>query len=264
MKNKKPFGIIYKATNLINGKPYIGQTVKTLHKRKIEHKSNVKRNSKNYYFYNGIKKYGWDNFEWVTICECSSRDELNEKETFYINELNSLAPNGYNLTLGGNGTSGFVFTPEHIKKMSDAKKGKTWEEIRGNEDSERSKKEISKRMMGKGNHRYGITPSAETIRKRTEKIRKYSDEQIEQVREYRKQGFTFKKISDIMCINESTLDDWARDIKIIRLGRKYSDEQIKMGVQYRKQGMTLKEVSDIMKVPMSTVRHWQKKERKNE
>lgn len=213
--NKKPFGIVYKAINLSNGKCYIGQTVKTLYRRKIEHKSNVKRN-KNYYFYNGIKKYGWNNFEWSVVCECNSRNELNEKETYYINELKSLYPNGYNLTLGGDGTSGYTFSSEHIKKLSDAKKGKTWEEIRGIECSKRSKKKVSKRMMGKGNHRYGITPSISARKKQSEKMRKYSDEQVEQVREYRKQGFTYKKISDIVNIPEGTIDDWGKDIKIKR------------------------------------------------
>lgn len=87
--------------------------------------------------------------------------------------------------------------------------------------------------------------------------------QIEQVRRYRRQGFTFKKISDIMNIKEGTLNDWARDIKINRMGKKYSDEQIKIGIQYRKQGMSFKKISNMMNVPITTVQYWIKMEEKN-
>ena len=52
-----------------------------------------------------IAKYGWENFSVEVIEECSA-EKLNERENFWIVALNSKAPNGYNLTDGGDGIVG--------------------------------------------------------------------------------------------------------------------------------------------------------------
>lgn len=76
------------------------------------------------YFHKSIRKYGWDAFQWEILCECKSRDDMNEKEKFYIREYNTFAPNGYNSTLGGDGQNGCKWwfgkhhTEESKKKMS--------------------------------------------------------------------------------------------------------------------------------------------------
>ena len=62
-------GIIYKATNLINKKVYIGQTVKTLKERIYKHLCEGKCP----HFYRALKKYGKDNFEWEIIKECEEQ-----------------------------------------------------------------------------------------------------------------------------------------------------------------------------------------------
>lgn len=92
------YGVIYKATNNINNKVYIGQT-KNFRSRKLNHKSYyLKRKCP---FYSAIKKYGWENFKWEIIDEADSREELNKKEIFWIKNLNSIFPSGYNLKEGG-------------------------------------------------------------------------------------------------------------------------------------------------------------------
>jgi group I intron endonuclease len=88
------YGIIYKATNKINGKSYIGQTTKPLEKRKLQH---LKKGS---YFHNALKKYSFDNFTWKILENCHSKNELNEMEFHYIKQYNTFA-DGYNLTYGG-------------------------------------------------------------------------------------------------------------------------------------------------------------------
>lgn len=93
--------IIYKATNTKNNKVYIGQTINTLEYRKSQHIRDCRR--LNYYnnkFHNAIKKYGIEVFIWEIICECSSIEELNDKEKYYISYYDSVN-NGYNLKLGG-------------------------------------------------------------------------------------------------------------------------------------------------------------------
>jgi group I intron endonuclease len=98
--------IVYCATNLINGKKYIGYTTKKLSERiKIHmYKSNSKTNKHYFYLFPlAIRKYGIENFKWEVLCECSSIDECHKMEIFYIKSINTISPNGYNLTEGGNG-----------------------------------------------------------------------------------------------------------------------------------------------------------------
>lgn len=91
--------IIYKATNQINGKIYIGQSQKSLKNRIKGHV--VFSNNNNYgVFQKAIKKYGVDNFRWQVICICPDIDSLNEREQYYIAFYDSMN-NGYNRTSGG-------------------------------------------------------------------------------------------------------------------------------------------------------------------
>lgn len=92
--------LIYKATNIVNNKSYIGLTTRTLQERKLEHLRHIK--TENTYFHRAINKYGKDNFLWEVIDDTSSSiKELKEKESYYIHHFNTLAPNGYNITTGG-------------------------------------------------------------------------------------------------------------------------------------------------------------------
>ena len=67
-----------------------------------------------------INKYGHENFTIEEIEKCNSIDELNLREQFWIKELNTLAPNGYNLTTGGWNAKR---TEEHKRKLSLSKTG---------------------------------------------------------------------------------------------------------------------------------------------
>ena len=87
---------IYKFTNNINGKSYIGQSV-NIERRYKEHKN---RKNENSLFHEAIKEYGFDSFDF-SIVETCSIEELNDKEIFYIKEYNTLTPNGYNASEGG-------------------------------------------------------------------------------------------------------------------------------------------------------------------
>ena len=114
--------IIYKITNKINEKVYIGQTIQTLNSRKNEHKKRA-RNKTNLPLYNAINKYGEENFLIIQIDEANSLEELNIKEQYYIKHYNSMYPNGYNLTSGGAGTFNYKHTKEDKAIMSQLKKG---------------------------------------------------------------------------------------------------------------------------------------------
>lgn len=95
--------VIYKVTNIINGKIYIGYT-NNLRVRKSKHKRNSKLGGT--HFYNAILKYGWENFKWDIIYCSKDRDHcLNEMEPYFIEKFNSINE-GYNLTEGGAGVVG--------------------------------------------------------------------------------------------------------------------------------------------------------------
>ena len=70
--------LIYKATNIINNKSYIGLTTRTLQERKLEHLRHTK--TENTYFHRAINEYGKDNFLWEIIDDTpSSIKELKDK-----------------------------------------------------------------------------------------------------------------------------------------------------------------------------------------
>lgn len=90
---------IYKITNNINNKCYIGQSI-NIHRRWNAHK----RQKTNSHLCRAFKKYGIENFSFTIIEECSV-DELDEKEKYWIRYYDSYR-NGYNETIGGDGANG--------------------------------------------------------------------------------------------------------------------------------------------------------------
>lgn len=94
--------IIYKAQNKINGKIYIGQSINSLEHRKNQHYREAKSKNKNNYFHNALIKYTKDDFKWIILEECESKDDLNVLEIKYILDFNSTNRDiGYNRKLGG-------------------------------------------------------------------------------------------------------------------------------------------------------------------
>lgn len=93
---------IYKITNDINQKVYIGQTSKSIEERWSEHKADYAYNKKNRPLYSAMLKYGFSHFHIEQIEECSQKD-VQEREIYWIAYYNSYH-NGYNATKGGEGT----------------------------------------------------------------------------------------------------------------------------------------------------------------
>lgn len=100
-------GYIYKITNKVNGKSYIGQTRYTIEFRWRQHL----HKKDNTYFHNAIRKYGADNFIVEKLEECNIED-LNEKEIYYIAKYNTFK-DGYNLTIGGDGNRTLVLDDKY-------------------------------------------------------------------------------------------------------------------------------------------------------
>lgn len=103
-------GVIYKVTNLINGKVYIGQTI-DFQRRKRKHLSDARKNDvkDTSIFHRAIRKYGEDSFSWEIIEEVSS-EQLDDREKYWIQFFESYIEynKGYNMTLGGDNAEGLV------------------------------------------------------------------------------------------------------------------------------------------------------------
>jgi hypothetical protein len=112
--------IVYKASNIMNGKIYIGQTIRSLEQRKSAHASSAKQGS-NLRFHQAIRKYGIDLFDFQILFE-SDLESVRKKEEEFILQFDSTNfEKGYNARPGGCG--GFII-PEHKIKSWRAQLGR--------------------------------------------------------------------------------------------------------------------------------------------
>jgi group I intron endonuclease len=164
---------IYKITNKINGKVYIGKTIKPLHIRWSQHISKSKRNTKHkFLLHNAICKYGPINFDVELIYTAKSIEDLADREKQYIKQYNTFNnPSvGYNMTDGGDGgtlsdiakkrlriimstpeyrekirisSTGRIFSPESIEKRA--------VKLRGQHRSPEHKERMRQAALGRTN-----------------------------------------------------------------------------------------------------------------
>jgi len=198
---------IYKTTNLVNGKIYVGQTI----------------NKSKYYLGSGkllhyaIKKYGRKNFKCETLCECETKKELDKMEQYWIKQLDSTNKKiGYNIDPGGLGGVKRKLSEEHKQKISGTLKGrKAW-----NKDKkwpEEHKQKISKALKGKKKseeHKQKISKALKGKKKSKEHIENFSksrtiiftDNELDKIFEMRNSGISYEKIGK--KLNVSTMKIW--------------------------------------------------------
>ena len=148
MKERKLNPIIYKTTNLVNGKIYIGQ----------DRYNNPKYLGSGTALCNAIKKYRRKNFKKEILEQCTL-EELNEREVYWITFYDSMNPEvGYNLTSGGKQRC--FFSEESKKKISDGNKGKIRTEEFKNKQRQNRHSDEAKILIGlaaKGRTKSDIT-----------------------------------------------------------------------------------------------------------
>ena len=167
-------GYIYKITNLVNGKIYIGKTI-NLDSRLYKHKYLAKKGNSRH-LYSAMRKYGIENFSYEVVEECDA-SLLNDRERYWINAYNSTDRNiGYNKTNGGDGGDTWSLNDHKeatSKLLSEKLKGITHdpdsyyrgaEKRRGAVLSEEQKKKISETLRAW--LLYGQRPSNRTIHHR--------------------------------------------------------------------------------------------------
>jgi len=138
--------IIYKITNKVNGKIYIGQTTQGLKVRLGVHFSEARKGKTNSVIHAAIRKYGKENFDSEEICRCKSKKQMDDAEKFYIRYFKARSPIGYNLTDGGEGVLGWVPSAEWRKNTSESQKGKQYR--LGMKATEETKAKISRNSKG--------------------------------------------------------------------------------------------------------------------
>ena len=189
---------VYKITNLKTNKIYIGITMQGIENRFKKH-INEAMNGSDRYLCKSFRKYGIENFKVELVDDkINSYKELLEKEKYYIKKYNTLIPNGYNMTLGGEGSLGRPVKPENRLKMRNSRLGKKpwnkgklgsqkgyWEgktmseEARMkmslakkgkklSEETKAKRKYIYENMKGENHPLYGIGHKEESIKKMSE------------------------------------------------------------------------------------------------
>jgi len=218
--------IIYKVTCLETNKIYIGKTVGQLSRRMSHHYWEA-RNGGNSYFHNALMKYDRDSFVWEVLDTVMFSDLLFDLEKFYIAKYNCMSPNGYNLTAGGEGATGFIKSAETREKISLANRGRV-SKLRGIPLTEETKRKLSLANKGKkkspesvrrgalkrmgvplslehkkklSEYHTGRKPSPETIKKLVESHsgKKFSDETREKMSA--SQALAWKNRRTQQCVN---------------------------------------------------------------
>lgn len=147
------FGIIYKITNKLNGKIYVGQTTRSVEIRFKEH-----ARCKKSLIGKAMNKYSIENFIIDVLEECETLEQLNEREKFWIATFKCKTPNGYNQTDGGK--SSWIPTPEVRAKISAKKIGN--KNGLGHRKTAEERAKISVAKSGKNHPLFGKHHSDET------------------------------------------------------------------------------------------------------
>lgn len=112
------YGYIYKTTNKINNKIYIGQHAKSSWDASYFGSGLLLRYA--------VKKYGINNFSCELLEWCEDANKLNEREIYWIKHYNSMDPLiGYNMTEGGHGIQGHIHSEETRQIISEASRNRT-------------------------------------------------------------------------------------------------------------------------------------------
>ena len=137
-KYKKIF-CVYVVYCKVSGKHYVGKA-KDFKRRMRDHRKTANRGGgpAYKYFQKALRKHGFDAFEWEIHTDKLTEIQAFKLEKKLIKELNCLAPNGYNMTPGGDGATGFAYSKKQNKANSERAK-KWWKDNPDKADELRKK-----------------------------------------------------------------------------------------------------------------------------
>lgn len=177
---------IYRITNMINGKVYLGQTKNPLNRWSSHKSASLKPEKYRTIISSALSKHGLDNFLFEIIITCKTQEDTDIIEEICINQYNSRDRSlGYNLRPGGETISGWHHSEETKNKISIANSGpRPASQGENNPFFGKHHSDESKQKIAAAN--YGKSPSEETRKKIGIKSagRTYSDETKEKHRIY--------------------------------------------------------------------------------
>jgi group I intron endonuclease len=139
---------IYAFQNKTNGKIYVGQSRQVL-TRKRQHERGDTSNSRR--FHNAMKKYGPDNFDFIVLEYCDER-LLDDREVYWVMKLNSLFPDGYNLTSGGGAFRKHHAETRKIMSLNQRQRIASGEHVFSSTDFQRANSYRQRDLADKGLH----------------------------------------------------------------------------------------------------------------
>jgi len=203
---------LYKITNTTNSKCYIGWTSKPINKRWEQHKKAALSNIDNRKFYNAIRKYGIDVWQIELLCETSSIEEAKLKEIELIEFFDSFNI-GYKSTKGGDGNNGIVMSESSNLARSNKLKGrkKSPETVAKFKERRSTPEENKKRSIAHtGMKKPWVKWTNDQITKRAMTRRSLSKEQYDEMHLLRSQGFTIKKIGELVGCSSDLVKKWLK------------------------------------------------------
>jgi group I intron endonuclease len=199
---------VYKITNNVNGKSYIGFTGNTIFERFEQHKKDAIKIRDNRKFYNAINKYGTDVWKIELLELVDSAEVAKQKEIELIEKFDTYK-NGYNSTKGGDGNNGIIMSEESNVKRSRALKGiaKNYTRMHGKIHSEESKKKISESHKGK--KKPWVKWEKSIIEKRAMIRRGLTKEQFDSIQMLKNEGLTAREISTKVNLSRDMVKKWS-------------------------------------------------------
>ena len=224
-------GIIYMYT-APNGKKYIGQTWHEA-KRRWDHRSMSGRDS---VFHRAIKKHGKDSFLYEILHSgIATQDELNALECQEIARYNTISPNGYNLTIGGEGGKHHETTVEKLKAIWLDKEKR--EQIASSMKAAAARPEVKQRLR---QNAINNAANPEIMAKRSAKLKEaFSSNEVRQKRsESRKQEWANPEIRErrIAGMKKATqTEEYKKNISDA-LKKRWQDEDYKKSMSLQLKG----------------------------
>ena len=216
---------IYCVENNINGKKYIGQSI-NIARRWSEHRCKSNIENRDTFLYNAIKKYGIENFKFYIIEECIEK-ELNNREMYWIDYFDTYK-HGYNMTLGGAGTSGENIEMQNILPKNFSKINKDIEDVV---------------KIAKLDNEYNILEVYKSVQDCARKNNIIATNISKTVRQKHKtcEGYTYLKYDDIKNMSKNEISDY---IENLRKELKFDDSNL----PYKKQVALIDDKDNIINI----------------
>lgn len=153
--------LIYTITNRKNGKRYIGKAL-NFKQRMQSHLSLAKRGAPQP-LYKAMRKYGIEQFEFSILQECTSLEEMDNREAFWIMSFDTFKGRGYNQSAGGGGSLGYKHSKDARARIGQAARGRSL--------SKEARKRMSAAHTGANNSQFGKKHSETHRQKISEGLR---------------------------------------------------------------------------------------------